>query len=125
MRTSFNRIITLGRINLFFLILILLQGCATTYRYYYKPNPSFTEENVGKLHVGMTPSEVESVFGKPNEEYTTEFGEKTSKKWTGKVWVYFTEKDDNLKYAKRYKKNTLVFHQSDRALKLNHWDIEE
>jgi hypothetical protein len=104
---------------------IFLLGCASTYQYTYPGHKTFTEDNISKLSVGMSSEEIRTIFGDPDEVYTAEFGQNTDEVWTGKVWLYFTELDTQLKYAKRYKKNMFVFYPPEGEMTLNHWKIEE
>lgn len=102
----------------------LTAGCATSYRYFYPGCKDFTEDQVSQLYVGMPPEEIVDLLGVPQEQYTAEFGADVGEPWTGRAFVYFTELDRDLKYAKRYKKNLLVFYPSEGAMKLNHWELE-
>jgi len=102
----------------------IISGCASTYRYTYPGHKTFTESNVAKLEVGMSAEEVQMLFGSPDEEYTGTFGADVGMEWTGNTWLYFTDVDKSLMYAKRYKKNIFVFHPPDGDMKLNHWEFE-
>ncbi|MFH1689540.1 MAG: hypothetical protein ABIE42_04800 [Candidatus Eisenbacteria bacterium] len=104
---------------------LVLGGCATTYKYSYPGCKAFTDENVGQLRVGMPYADAVALFGDPDEQYVSEFGADAGEPWTGRALVYFTELDKELKYAKRYKKNVLMFHPSEGEMKLNHWELEQ
>jgi hypothetical protein len=107
------------------LAIVALAGCATTYRYKYPGHKTFTASNLARLKIGMGAEEVRLLLGDPDEQYVGEFGTDTGEEWNGMVWVYFTELDKSLMYAKRYKKNILVFYPPDGDMKLNHWELEE
>lgn len=48
----------------------------------------FTTDNVLKLKVGMTSTEVISIFGKPMKTSATTCGTATDKPWTCIIWYY-------------------------------------
>ena len=100
-------------------------NCATTYKYVYPGHKTFIVDNVAKLKIGMTATEIRQIFGNPDEEYGANFGSNVGEEWKGRVWLYFTELDTSLKHAKRYKKNMFVFYPSSGDMRLNHWKIEE
>ncbi len=102
----------------------ILSGCATTYTYSCPGHESFVDENVSQLHVGMDSADVFEIFGQPDEELDARFGADVGDEWTGRVWIYFTERDKEYKYAIRYKKNVFVFHPVDGQLLLNNWKFE-
>ena len=105
--------------------IFLLLGCATVYQYSYPGHETFTNTNIALLRSGMTPTEVQGIFGKPDVVYDASFGENVGEPWAGRVWVYFTKEDPSFEHVKRYKKNMLVFYPPGENMKLNHWDIEE
>ena len=104
--------------------LVLLSGCASTYRYSYPGCKTFTDENVAQLRVGMSHAEVIALFGDPDEQYVSEYGTDVGEPWTGRALLYFTEVDRDLQYAKRYRKHLLVFFPSEGEMRLNHWELE-
>jgi hypothetical protein len=102
----------------------ILSGCATTYTYSCPGHNSFGDENVSQLHVGMDSADVFEIFGQPDEELDARFGADVGDEWTGRVWIYFIERDWVYKYAIRYKKNVFVFYPVDGQLLLNNWEFE-
>lgn len=106
-------------------VALCVLGCASTANLTYPGHKTFTEENASQLEVGMSPGEVRGIFGEPDEELEMDFGEDVGEPWTGYVWVYFTEVDRRLKYAKRYKKSLFVFYPPGKDMRLNHWVLEE
>ncbi len=103
---------------------VLICGCAPIHRYSHPGHKTFTEANTSALEVGMDADLVRSVFGAPDDVQTMTFGADLGEEWTGTAWIYFTEPDRSLMYARRYKKSVLVFHGSAGNMKLNHWSIE-
>lgn len=103
---------------------VLLAGCAPAYRYSHSECRTFTDENVAQLRVGMSHAEVIALFGDPDEQYVSEYGADVGEPWTGRALIYFTNVDKDLEYAKRYRKNLLVFFPSEGEMTLNHWELE-
>ncbi len=106
--------------------IFFLSGCAVPYNYpSYPGHKTFIGTNMSQLHVGMTASQLRTIFGAPDQTYDAVFGENVGEAWTGQVWLYFTEIDPTFKHVKRYKKNTFVFYRSGGQELLNHWNIEK
>ena len=124
MRSKYSKLMFSHSVVKFLLCGIFLSGCATTYRYVYPGHKTFTNENVGRVRVGMSSEEVLGIFGEPDEQYVTKFGSSVGEEWNGRVWIYFTTLDLRLMHAKRYKKNMFVFSPTEGDMKLNHWEIE-
>jgi hypothetical protein len=79
------------------LCLLLLSSCYAS---------KFTSDNVMKLKIGMTSSEVINIFGKPLKTSATTCGASTSNPWPCIVWFYgdvtpmfiFTQENDGVLY---------------------------
>ena len=84
----------------------------------------FTPSTVSLIHQGMTPSEIEEIFGKPDETYKMTFGENTPKTWEGLVYKYYVALDPQYQYVDRYRTNTFVFYTGTNPPQLNHWNLE-
>ena len=104
---------------------VFQQGCAASHTYSYVGHTTFTTDNVNRIHTGMSPNEVQAIFGSPDKIYDASFGKNVGEAWTGRVWLYFTKVDPNFMHVKRYKKNLLVFYPPGDRMRLNHWVIEE
>ena len=104
---------------------VFQQGCTSTYTYSYPGHSTFTAENANRLYTGMSSDEVRAIFGNPDKAYDASFGKSVGEPWTGRVWLYFTEKDRKFRHVKRYKKNLFVFYPPGDQMKLNHWVIEK
>ena len=104
---------------------VFQQSCAATYTYSYPGHTTFTVDNTNRLHTGMKPDEVRSIFGNPDKIYDAPFGENVGELWTGRVWLYFTEVDPKFKHVKRYKKSLFIFYPPGDHMKLNHWVIDK
>lgn len=102
-------------------ISICLAGCAPSIRGF---NKSFTESSSTALRTGMTTAQVEELLGPPSISHQMIFGENTGHPWTGIVFKYYTIRDTKLKYAVRYKTNTLVFDATEEPPSLHHWKLE-
>lgn len=65
--------------------LLLLSSC-----YSLQPIPAskFTPDNVLKLKVGMTSTEVIAIFGKPMKTSATTCGSATDNPWSCIIWIY-------------------------------------
>ena len=100
-------------------------GCAAPYTYSYPGHATFSAENTNRLYTGMSSDEVRALFGMPDKEYDATFGKSVGEPWTGRVWLYFTEKDRKFRNVKRYKKNLFVFYPPGNQMNLNHWVIEK
>jgi hypothetical protein len=61
--------------------ILLLQGCSTL---------NFTQQNIDRLHIGMSSSEVRNMFDAPDRVRVTTCGGKTSNPWTCEIWEYKT-----------------------------------
>jgi hypothetical protein len=80
-------------------------GCATL-------EPSrFTSENIALLHVGMTTTEVEKLFGPADSIRNTVCGRE--EKWQCEIWTY----DDG-----SYRRSTFWFNAGD-GRRLDQWDV--
>lgn len=65
--------------------LLLLSSC---YASQFTPASKFTSNNVIKLKVGMTSSEVVAIFGKPMKTSAMTCGSATSNPWSCVIWFY-------------------------------------
>ena len=84
----------------------LLLDCTTL-------SPSrFTSENIASLRQGMTPTEVEKLFGPPDSVRNTLCGKE--EKWQCEIWSYDGQES--------YLKNTFWFSVRDGRL-LDQWDV--
>ena len=106
-------------------LVVFQQGCAVPHTYSYGGHTTFTMGNVNRLHTGMSPAEIRTIFGSPDKIYDASFGKNVGEPWTGRVWLYFTQVDRKFRYVKRYKKNLLIFYPPGGQMRLNHWVIEE
>jgi hypothetical protein len=62
-------------------IILLLQGCSAL---------NFTQQNIDRLHIGMSSTEVRDMFDAPDRVRVTTCGGNTSKPWTCEIWQYKT-----------------------------------
>ena len=86
----------------------IIAGCAIT------PS-SFTEQNIDRLRIGMTASEVKVMFGAPNEVSTGVCGGATSSgAWICETWKYRT---------RSYRTNNFTFSVKQDVKTLNSWDV--
>jgi hypothetical protein len=74
MKNKINILIKVSIISL-----LLLSSCYVS---------KFTSDNVMKLKVGMTSSEVVNIFGKPLKTSATTCGSSTSRPWSCIIWYY-------------------------------------
>ena len=73
----------------------------------------FTSENIALLHPGMTPTEVEKLFGPADSVRNAVCG--TDQKWHCEIWTY--------EQGFSYRENTLWFSVSDGRRLLDQWDV--
>jgi hypothetical protein len=86
---------------------MLIAGCAIT--------SSFNEENIDKLRIGMTATEVREMFGAPNQVSVSTCGGATaSGAWICETWKYRTSS---------YRTNDFVFSVKQDSKVLNSWDV--
>jgi hypothetical protein len=85
---------------------------------------SFTEETYNQVRVGMTATEVEAIFGRPDMIYETKYGEATPKSWEALVWKYYIGSDNSYRHVSKSLTNTFVFWKGVEPPKLNYWQFE-
>ena len=80
-------------------------------------NSAFNEENIDKLKIGMSSTEVREIFGAPIEVSVSTCGSATaSGAWTCETWKYRT--------SSSYRMNNFVFSVDKGAKLLNSWDVK-
>lgn len=90
-------------------LLSLVVSCAIT--------SAFNEENIDKLKIGMTSTEVREIFGAPNEVSVSTCGAATAGgAWTCETWKY--------RSSSSYKTNNFVFSVDKGTKLLNSWDVK-
>ena len=90
-------------------ILGLVVSCAIT--------SAFNEENIDKLRIGMSSTEVREIFGAPNEVSVSTCGGATAGgAWTCETWKY--------RSSSSYKTNNFVFSVDKGTKLLNSWDVK-
>lgn len=91
-------------------VLMFITGCAIT------PSP-FNETNIDKLRIGMSSTEVRTIFGSPNEVSTGVCGSATaSGAWVCETWKY--------RISGSYQSNSFVFSVKDDVKLLNSWNVK-
>lgn len=91
-------------------VLMFITGCAIT------PSP-FNETNIDKLRIGMSSTEVRSIFGSPNEVSTGVCGSATeSGAWVCETWKY--------RISGSHQSNSFVFSVKDEVKLLNSWNVK-
>ena len=104
--------------KLFVIVLFLISGCAT--------QSSFTQENIDKLHVGMSAVTVKQIFGDPNDVRLSTCGGNTSSgSWTCETWTYRTTDV----WSGRSIRSSFTFSVDNQTSgnvgkKLNNWDVK-
>lgn len=87
----------------------LLQGCASL--------TGFTQENIDRLRVGMSSTEIREMFGTPDRVSSGVCGASTGKTWTCETWKY--------KQYGSYRTNNFTFSVREGAKLLNNWDVSK
>ena len=86
-------------------VILLLQGCSSL---------KFTQQNIDRLHIGMSSSEVRDMFEAPDRVRVTTCGGSTSKPWTCEIWEYKTS---------NYRTNDFYFSMEGDNKRLNSWNV--
>ena len=102
-------------------IILLALGCAPVVS---RQITSFGEEKIKLVRLGMSVSEFETIFGRPDTSYSLELGKSTERQWTGLVYKYFGSQDPTYQFIKHPLTNTFVFFVGTELPKLNNWTIE-
>jgi len=103
------------------IVLDCMNGCspAATMK-----NSVFMTSSVSSIRQGMTTTDVEVLFGKPDVAYEATYGEETGNPWDAIVWKYYVDQDPDFQFEKRYRTNTFVFFRGNNPPILNHWTLE-
>lgn len=105
-------------IGLFLGLLPILQSCVSTPRIRHQPNHlEFVRANVLLVKYGMSPAEVEKIFGPPDSTAATTCGSATSDPWPCLIWIHSVKLEDNSG------SNSFTFSLGQDPPFLNHWNI--
>jgi len=88
------------------------------------PHSEFIPTNIDLLTPGLSVQQFEEIFGAPDLQFETEFGQNTDQPWKGLVYKYFISKDPAY-LVERWRTNTFVFYVGSEPPELNHWTIEQ
>lgn len=102
------------------LVLSIFLGCLTV----FSRHPEFTSENMLDIKVGMTPKEVEAIFGSPDRTSVTAMGTKTPDSWPGLIYYYDMKKNQIGKDKHIVYTNTFYFVLDIQPPLLRSWEIE-
>ena len=102
------------------LVLSIFIGCATI----SSRHPEFTSKNIIDIKIGMTPKEIEAIFGSPDRTSVLVMGSKTPDSWPSLVYYYDmknnrVEKDKHIVYT-----NTFYFVLDIQPPLLRSWELE-
>ena len=87
------------------LVLLIFMGCVTI----SPRHPEFTSKNILDIKVGMTPKEIEAIFGSPDRTSVMTMGTKTPDPWPGLIYYYVMRKNRGGKYKDIVYTNTFYF----------------
>jgi hypothetical protein len=90
-------------IKVLIISLLLLSGCSAS---------KFTSDNILKLKIGMTSTEVIEIFGKPIKTEANTCGAGVGKPWTCISWYYG-----------EYRPRFVFVQEIDGVLYLNSWEM--
>ena len=85
---------------------------------------NFSSNNVNNIYEGMSPFDVEELFGQPDISFETIVGKNTDNPCKVIVYKYQMSKDPEYEYIKRFLTNTFIFNMEIKTPKLQHWEIE-
>lgn len=74
------------KLFIIFSTIIILSGCASL-KTKHLPD-SFTQDNMMKIHQGMSSKEIVNMFGKPKNISQSICGTNTGRSWTCTTWEY-------------------------------------